>query len=157
MFSYWMAWMSSWWFSSIFFASCCQTWWNNTLQQSLLKSFAFGCWLESNSSCILSWLIHRSCFCESLGQLTVVTAVDANTNWCLCWTFLPPQWCMITRLADFSYRSAFHTSPLPFHTGLPLIITRCRSIVLKVDGRTEDILLYTNPRPGYGFCNPKEL
>ena len=37
--------------------SCCRTWGNNTLQQCLLKSFAFGCWLENNSSYIPSSLI----------------------------------------------------------------------------------------------------
>ena len=30
--------------------SCRRTWGNNTLQQCFLKFFAFGCWLENNSS-----------------------------------------------------------------------------------------------------------
>ena len=50
------------------------------LQQCLLESFAFGCWLENNSSYIPSQLIYRSSFCESLGQLTVVPTVGATAN-----------------------------------------------------------------------------
>ena len=34
-----------------------RTWGNNQLQQCLLKSFVFGCWLENNTSCIPSSLI----------------------------------------------------------------------------------------------------
>ena len=40
-----------------FVCSCCRTWGNNTLQQCFLNAFAFGCWLESNSSYMPSSLI----------------------------------------------------------------------------------------------------
>ena len=57
-----------WWPSYIFFANCCHTWGNIILQQCLLKSFAFGCWLENK-------LIHpfltdkKLCFCKSFAQI----------------------------------------------------------------------------------------
>ena len=76
-----MACVVCWCSSCILFVSCCRTWGNNTLQQYLLKSFAFGCWLENNSSYIPSSLICKSSFCESLGQLTVVPTVGTTTNW----------------------------------------------------------------------------
>ena len=102
MFSYWIAWirlsqsvvaswcsptilmMACWWSSCILFVSCGWTCGSNTLQQYLLKSFAFGYWLENNSSYIPSSLTYRSNVSKSLGELTVVLTIDMATNWCLC-------------------------------------------------------------------------
>ena len=93
--------MACWYSCSILFVSCCRTWGNNTLQQCLLKSFAFGCSLESNSSYIPSSLMYRSSFSEFLGQFMVVLTLGTTTNWFLCWIFLLVQWCVTTRLAAF--------------------------------------------------------
>ena len=73
--------MACWCSSFILFVRCCRICGNITLQQYLLKLFAFGCWLENNSWYIPSSLIYRSSFCESLGQLTVVPAAGTPLIW----------------------------------------------------------------------------
>ena len=132
--------MACWWSSFIFFVSCCRIWGNNTLQQCLLKSFAFGCWLENNRLYFLSSLMYRSSFCESLGQLTVVSIDCTTTNWCLCWIFSLAKWCLTTLLAAFSYFHALHTS-LAFIQGFSLIVTTYNSTALKANGMAGDIFI----------------
>lgn len=58
-----------WWPSYISFANCCHTWGNIILQQCLLKSFPFGCWLENKL--IHTFLIDKKlCLCKSFTQFT---------------------------------------------------------------------------------------
>ena len=132
--------MACWYSCSILFVSCCRTWGNNTLQQCLLKSFVFGCWLENNSSYIHSSLMYRSSFCEFLGQFTVVLVEGTTTNWFLCWIFLLVQWSLTTHLAAFSNFSALHTS-LARIQGLSLMVTTYNLTVLKVNVITGDIFI----------------
>ena len=133
--------MACWCSFFIFSVSCRRTCENNTLQQCLLKSLAFGCWLENNSSYIPSSLIYRSSFCESLGQLTAVPTVDTKANGCLCLLiFSLAQWCLTTHLSAFSYLNALQTS-LERAQGFSLMFTKYHSTALKTNSVTEDIFI----------------
>ena len=96
---------------------------NKTLQQCLLKYFAFGFCLENNSSYIPSSLVYRSSFCESQGQLIAVSTVATATNWCLCWICSLAQWCLTTRLATFSYLNVLQTSLARVQSFLLIVTT----------------------------------
>ena len=132
--------MACWCSFFIFSVSCRRTCENNTLQQCLLKSLAFGCWLENNSSYIPSSLIYRSSFFEYLGQLAAVPTVAMAATWCLCWIFSLVQWCLATQLAAFSYLNALQTF-LARVPGFLLMITTNNSTGLKTNGMTEDIFI----------------
>ena len=130
--------MACWCSSFILIGSCCQTWWNNTLQQCVLKSFGFGCWLKNNSSYIPFSLMYRCSLYKYLGQLPVVPAVGTTANWFLCWIFWLVQWYLTTPLTAFSYFNALHTSLAKIQS-LSLMVTTHNSTALKVNGMTEDI------------------